>query len=116
MSPSTKEILTNKEVIAINQDPAGRQPYLILNWNQNQLVWVKLLDNGDYAIGLFNLGDDTSHMDFYWWDMGLCTAAGYAFSLRDLWKHEELGVFKEGLGTNVPGHGCLILRAKLVKV
>ena len=115
MSPSTKEILTNKEVIAINQDLAGRQPYLILNWNQNQLVWVKLLENGDYAIGLFNLGDDTSHMDFYWWDMGLCSAAGYGFALRDLWKHEDMGVYREGLGINVPGHGCLMLRAKLVK-
>lgn len=115
MDEATKKILMNPEIIAINQDPGCRQPYLILNWDNNQLVWVKLLEGGDFAIGMFNLGDNDRHMDVNWWDMGITAAAGCALSLRDLWKHEELGVFPEAFGIDIPAHDCLMLRAKLVR-
>lgn len=57
MTPETKKILTNKELIAINQDPAYRQPYRLNGiWqNDNMLTYAKNLANGDIAIGLFNL-------------------------------------------------------------
>lgn len=115
MDAFTMETLTNPEIIAVNQDPAFRQPYLILNWGREQLVWAKQLEGGDYALGLFNLADDSRHMDFYWWDLGLPAAAGYALAIRDLWQHEDVGVFPEGMGLDVPAHGCRMFRARLTR-
>lgn len=116
MTKETADILMNPEVIAINQDLSCRQPYLI-NDDREHMVWVKLLDNGDFAIGLFNMGDDPRCMFIPWVDFGLDKNCGKALSLRDVWKHEELGVFEDMYYSPVIGtHECLLLRAKLVDV
>ena len=110
MTPATKEILTNKDVIEINQDIECRGPYCIKQWNNPDNVFslVKPLANGDYAIGMFNFGDRAGEMSLQFWDIGL--------SVYDCWKHEELGTFTERFVTTVEPHGCAVLRAKVVKV
>lgn len=115
MTPATREILLNREMIAINQDPEGRQPYIAINANNERFVWVKPLENGDYAILFANLADSGQRIWVSWWDLGLPHASGYAFQLRDLWKHEDLGVFKDGFGPGMPAHSCVVVRASLVK-
>lgn len=118
MTPATKEILTNKDVIAINQDIECRGPYCIKQWNNPDNVFslVKPLANGDYAIGMFNFGDRAGEMSLQFWDIGLPAASGRGLSMYDCWKHEELGVFTERFVTTVEPHGCMVLRAKVVKV
>lgn len=118
MTPATKEILTNKDVIAINQDIECRGPYCIRQWNNPDNVFslVKPLANGDYAIGMFNFGDRAGEMSLQFWDIGLTTASGRGLSVYDCWKHEELGTFTERFVTTVEPHGCVVLRAKVVKV
>ena len=118
MTPATKEILTNKDVIAINQDIECRGPYCIKQWNNPDNVFslVKPLSNGDYAIGMFNFGDRAGEMSLQFWDIGLTTASGRGLSVYDCWKHEELGTFTERFVTTVEPHGCAVLRAKVVKV
>ena len=118
MTPATKEILTNKDVIAINQDIECRGPYCIKQWNNPDNVFslVKPLSNGDYAIGMFNFGDRAGEMSLQFWDIGLTTASGRGLSVSDCWKHEELGTFTERFCTTVEPHGCVVLRAKVVKV
>lgn len=118
MTPATKEILTNKDVIAINQDIECRGPYCIKQWNNPDNVFslVKPLANGDYAIGMFNFGDRAGEMSLQFWDIGLTTASGRGLSLYDCWKHEELGTFTERYAATVEPHGCIMLRAKVVKV
>ncbi len=118
MTPATKEILTNKDVIAINQDIECRGPYCIKQWNNPDNVFslVKPLANGDYAIGMFNFGDRAGEMSLQFWDIGLTTASGRGLSVYDCWKHEELGTFTERFCTTVEPHGCVVLRAKVVKV
>lgn len=118
MTPATKEILTNKDVIAINQDIECRGPYCIKQWNNPDNVFslVKPLANGDYAIGMFNFGDRAGEMSLQFWDIGLTTASGRGLSVYDCWKHEELGTFTERFVTTVEPHGCVVLRAKVVKV
>lgn len=118
MTPATKEILTNKDVIAINQDIECRGPYCIKQWNNPDNVFslVKPLSNGDYAIGMFNFGDRAGEMSLQFWDIGLTTASGRGLSVYDCWKHEELGTFTERFCTTVEPHGCVVLRAKVVKV
>lgn len=118
MTPATKEILTNKDVIAINQDIECRGPYCIKQWNNPDNVFslVRPLSNGDYAIGMFNFGDRAGEMSLQFWDIGLTTASGRGLSVYDCWKHEELGTFTERFCTTVEPHGCVVLRAKVVKV
>lgn len=118
MTPATKEILTNKDVIAINQDIECRGPYCIKQWNNPDNVFslVKPLSNGDYAIGMFNFGDRAGEMSLQFWDIGLTTASGRGLFVYDCWKHEELGTFTERFCTTVEPHGCVVLRAKVVKV
>lgn len=118
MTPATKEILTNKDVIAINQDIECRGPYCIKQWNNPDNVFslVKPLSNGDYAVGMFNFGDRAGEMSLQFWDIGLTTASGRGLSVYDCWKHEELGTFTERFCTTVEPHGCKVLRAKVVKV
>ena len=118
MTPATKEILTNKDVIAINQDIECRGPYCIKQWNNPDNVFslVKPLANGDYAIGMFNFGDRAGEMSLQFWDIGLSAASGRGLSIYDCWKHEELGVFTERYSTTVEPHGCIVLRAKVVKL
>ncbi len=118
MTPATKEILTNKEIIAINQDIECRGPYCIKQWNNPDNVFslVKPLANGDYAVGMFNFGDRAGEMSLQFWDIGLTTASGRGLSIYDCWKHEELGTFTERFCTTVEPHGCVVLRAKVVKV
>ena len=118
MTSATKEILTNKDVIAINQDIECRGPYCIKQWNNPDHVFslVKPLANGEYAIGMFNFGDRAGEMSLQFWDIGLPAASGRGLSVYDCWKHEELGTFTERFVTTVEPHGCAVLRAKVVKV
>ncbi|HAN21895.1 MAG: alpha-galactosidase [Clostridiales bacterium GWF2_36_10] len=114
MSDSTKDILMNKDIIAINQDSAARQPYLADN-NPNVMTWVKPLEGGDVAIGFFNLTDSNQCPFLPFDNIGLNRSTGKALQLTNLWTGEDLGVFKDIYRTPVmEPHTCLVLRGKLV--
>ena len=116
MTEETKQILMNSEVIAINQDASGRQPYLTNN-DRDHMIWIKLLSNGDFAIGLFNFGDNPTRMFVPWVEIGLDKNCGKGLSLRDVWKKEELGVFEDMYFSPVIGaHECQLLRGKLADI
>ncbi|MEK4075129.1 glycoside hydrolase family 27 protein [Paenibacillus sp. FSL M7-0656] len=115
----TKDILLNPDLIAINQDVEARGAYRIKpepQWFHTDDVFmlVKVLTDGDLAIGFFNLSDSQRELSLQFWDMGLPYAAGYALSLYDCWEHQELGVFRERFAPVVAAHDCLVVRAKLV--
>lgn len=120
MSEETKSILMNREVIAINQDPAGRQPFLLHGGHElydlKAYIWAKLLNNGDFAIGMFNMEENASHMTFSAADLGFGRTSGRRLVLTDLWTGEEqpmLGGIEVAM--SVEGHGCKMFRAKAVK-
>ena len=119
MSDATKNILMNKDVIAVNQDPEGRGAYL-LNSNGwagvNVKILVKALENGDYAICMVNFGDHRGMGTICFWDMGLPAASGYGFELYDCWEHEVIGRYSERYSCDIESHDCKFLRAKLVKM
>jgi alpha-galactosidase len=112
--PATMEILSNKELIAVDQDPEVRQPWLV-RMDDERLVCVRPLAGGDYAIGLFNLSDTQKRVDLEFWDMGLDASSGCALALRDLWAHEDIGVVSEHIDSKLEPHDCLVYRAHLVK-
>lgn len=80
------ELLTNDEVIAVNQ--AGRPGHPV-SMETKQQVWYANNGDGTYSVALFNLGDQSAEVKFKWSDLGLNGPA----SIRDLWSHSELGNF-----------------------
>ena len=117
MSEATKETLLNKAVIAVNQDEGYRQPFRCgHHWNHAEVpVWAKMLENGDIALGAFNLSDGFSDPFISFDTLGLNRATGKALALTDLWTGEEIGVYKDIFRFKaIPAHGCVMLRAKVV--
>lgn len=116
MDDETREILTNRDVIDINQDIECRGPYVIKHHDDMAFTLVKPLSNGDLAIGMFNLFDETSELPLLFWDMGIPAAAGMGLEMYDCWEHKTVGTFSERFISYVEPFGCKVYRAKLVKV
>lgn len=115
-----KKILLNKGFIAINQDAEARGCYMVVpqpQWFQTNeaFILVKVLSDGDLAIGLFNLTDDKREMSLQFWDLGISTGSGIRLSLHDVWEDSDLGVFSERFHPVVEAHDCVIVRAHVVK-
>jgi len=106
MSAETKEILMNKEVIAIDQDSLGKQGDRYQAEAQLE-VWSRPLANGDKAIALFNRGRIPLTMTVDLRGLGYTDAV----QLRDLWQHKDLGSFKGSYEALLVPHGVVLLRA-----
>ena len=78
MSATTREILLNREVIAVDQDSAGHQGHRIAQSGDLE-VWAKPLADGGQAVALFNRGAATATMTVHWIELGL----GGALTVRD---------------------------------
>ena len=104
MSDSIKEILLNKEVIAIDQDKAGHQGVRIRQ-DGEQEVWKKALEKGA-AVALFNRGKDAARMTVKWSEAGV---AGQNPKVRDLWAHKDINAPGE-YTVEVPSHGVVMLK------
>ena len=105
MTPETKEMLTNPEVIAVDQDAKGVQGHRV--WDQGPLeIWVKPLADRSQAVGLFNRGESILKMTLDFKVLGLTGSA----KLRDLWERRDLGVAQQSYTTDVPKHGVVLLR------
>ncbi|MBP1967882.1 NPCBM/NEW2 domain-containing protein [Paenibacillus aceris] len=106
MSQATKDILLNKEVIAVNQDPLGVQATKIID-NGDIEVLVKPLANGDKAVALLNRGAQATKISVTATDVGLPASEGYI--LRDLWQHFSKGSTGT-INADVPSHGTAMFR------
>ncbi len=105
MSAATKEILLNREVIAVDQDSLGKQASPIKKGDLN--MWIKPLADGSVAVGFVNMGAAETTASVQLSDLGLGTQVK---SARDLWQHADV-VFKNGgYSAKVPSHGTLMLR------
>jgi len=107
MSPETLEILTDKEVIAVDQDAKGTQGHRIAQEGPLE-VWAKPLADGGVAVGLFNRGESTNPVTVTFRDIGLPGSV----NVRNLWTHKDLGSFDGSYTTEVPMHGAVLLRIK----
>jgi alpha-galactosidase len=105
MTAETKELLTNSEVIAVDQDAKGVQGHRA--WEEGPLeIWIKPLADGSQAVGLFNRGESPLTMRL---DAKLI-AVSPASKLRDLLDHKDLGPIHESYSTEVPTRGVVLLR------
>jgi alpha-galactosidase len=108
MTPETKALLANKEVIAIDQDPLGiraRQIWLSALPASTE-AWLKPLSDGSEAVALFNRGSTSAEVPLHWLELGLPTVA----VARDLWQQIDVPVKPEGYRTTLPPHGSALLR------
>ena len=107
MQPEIVDILTNSEVIAVNQDVLGRQGRKVRDDGDLE-IWSKDLHDGSRAVVLFNRGEQEQDMDVTWPEIGY--TASLDALVRDLWSHEDLGTFAGSYSTTVPSHGVVMLR------
>jgi alpha-galactosidase len=106
MSQTISEILTNREVIAIDQDRDGKQGRRIAKSGEQE-IWARPLAGGAQAIALFNHGADTATMTVKWAEVGMQHAPAHA---RDLWAHSDLKMNGPEYSVAVPAHGVVLLR------
>jgi alpha-galactosidase len=103
----TLNLLTNDEVLALDQDPLGSQAAPVIKKGDIQ-VWKKKLADGNYAVGIFNLGKETGSFAFNFSEAGL----NGSVKLRDLWRQKDLGSFKDKYEVKVPSHGVVLIKVK----
>lgn len=103
----TLSLLTNDEVIDVDQDPLGK-PGRRAAYAEGCEVWVRDLEDGSKAVGLFNRGELEATVTAHWSDLGL---QGNQI-VRDLWRQKDLGTFSGEFHAAVPRHGVVLLRLR----
>ena len=117
MSKITKEILTNKEVIAVDQDKAGIEGFKYKDQDSLE-VWVKLLQNDDWAICFLNRSHNPIKVDFNWKDEIITdsifnktlNAKDNNYKIRNLWTKSNEGDTQRPLEAMLPSHDVIMLR------
>lgn len=101
----TMGLLTNDEVIAVDQDPAARPARKA--WHQgNFQVWMKELSDGSVAAGFFNTGKEKGILKVNLKELGLSGA----YEARDLWKRADQGTVQGDMAVELNGHGVSMFR------
>lgn len=117
MDEATVEILTNKEVIAVDQDPLGVQGYKCFakdNWE----IWGKPLTNGELALCFLNRTLDKVKVEYNWHEFPIKDDEfGYqypfndkTYKIRDLWKHKDIGTTAKVFKGEILPHDVIMLR------
>jgi len=104
---TTRDILLNKEVIAVDQDSLGVQGMVVEDYPPELQVWMKPLADGSKAVVLFNRASVPSPMTANWGAIGIKTKQA---RVRDLWAHKDLGTIDDRYTATVPSHGVVMLR------
>jgi len=109
MRPQIHDILTNKEVIAVDQDALGREGERVAK-NGELEVWAKQLKDGSRAVILLNRGESEQEITANWEDLGYpATLSG---AVRDLWDHKDLGKKTGKFSARVAPHGVVMVTVK----
>jgi alpha-galactosidase len=109
MSADIRDILTNKEVIAIDQDPLGREGRRVKRTDGLE-VWAKQLADGGRAVALLNRSAAEANITVAWTDLGY--PEHVAAKVRDLWAKKDLGEATGSFSASVPSHGVMLVRVE----
>jgi alpha-galactosidase len=105
LDPFTTGLLGNDEVLAVDQDPLGKQAGRKAKDGALE-VWARPLADGTIAVGLFNRGGVPAEVTVRWADLGLTGEQ----PTRDLWRQKDLGAFTDSFKTTVARHGAVLLK------
>lgn len=119
MDKDTHEILTNKEVIAIDQDSLGEQGRRFMDMGEKE-IWAKPLANGELAVCFMNRTETPWNLDYNWHAQTIYFANEVnmrlnEYKVRDLWKHKDIGTTAKNTKATIPAHGVLMVRLSKVK-
>ena len=103
----TLGLLTNDEVLEVDQDPLGRQAARVTQEGALE-VWAKDMEDGSKAVGLVNRGGAKAVVTARWKDLGISGPQ----KVRDLWRQKEMGVFSDDYHAEIPSHGCVLVRLR----
>ncbi|HTJ79858.1 MAG TPA: putative Ig domain-containing protein [Rariglobus sp.] len=106
LDPFTFSLLTNDEVLAVDQDELGRQATRVSADKDAPDVYIKPLADGTWAVGLFNRKPDPASVKVSWSDLKLSGSQ----PVRDLWRQKDLGTFADGFSATVQSHGVVLIR------
>jgi len=109
LKPEIHAILTNKEVIAVDQDPRGRQGRKVRDDGDFE-VWSKELVDGSRAVVLFNRSACEAEISISWSEIGYPEYLNA--QVRDLWLKQDMGEFKGAYSAKVPSHGVVMVKVK----
>src|SRR5450759_2588803 len=98
----TLSLLTNDEIIEVDQDPLGKSGYRVSKIEDME-VWIKHLEDNSVAVGLFNRGKEPVKVTALWSDLGIKGKQ----KVRDLWRQKDLGNFDEKYNAMVERHGAV---------
>ena len=105
LDPFTLSLLTNDEVLEVNQDPLGRQAGPVAKAAEHEVL-AKDLEDGSKAVGLFNLAEEENEVAVRWSDLGI----EGEHSVRDLWRQKDLGGHSGEFTARVPRHGVVLVK------
>jgi len=105
-----RELILNREVIAIDQDPMGYSGMIVVNNNNVSTIWKKPLANGDVAVAFLNFdeGGTPSQLQVTWQQLGF--QSGSSWKVRDLWTQRDLPVATSNITSNVNCHSATLYR------
>ena len=101
----TLNLLTNDEVLEVNQDPLGIQAREAVKLDSKKVL-AKEMEDGSLAVGLFNCGGTETEVMVNWADLGVKGKQ----TIRDLWRQKDIGVFEKEFKTKVPSHGVVLVK------
>jgi alpha-galactosidase len=105
LTPFTLGLLTNDEVIDIDQDELGKEATSVSK-KGNSVVYAKPLADGSWAAGLYNLGATPASVTLNWTDIQRSGTQ----RVRDLWRQKDLGQFTDSFSANVIPHGVVLVK------
>ena len=106
MTEEVRAILTNPEVIAIDQDPLGKEGYRFMKHPGKQ-IWAKELANGAWAVCFFNDSDEAVQLRIDWNNL---TFLKGSYKVRDLWQGKDLGTASGEFRASLPRHDAILLK------
>ena len=107
MNDDILKILTDKEVIALDQDPLGKQGTRVID-EEGREVWVKELSDGNWAVCMLNDSPEDTQMSLAWSDIP--ALSGKTYNVRDLWAKKDLGTTQTNYSGNVVSHDVALFR------
>lgn len=116
LNEQTLRLVTNRELLRIDQDGECRPPIIRdCLWDDTSRVMLKMLDNNEYAIAFYNMGEKDRTLPMLFTEFGLPAHSGYGFKVRNLFTGEDEGFYKEYMRIPVKAHDCAVYRAQLVR-
>jgi len=102
----TKAVLTNDELLDIDQDPLGHAAARVFQGSDGSEVWARDLSDGTHAVALLNPQSTDRTVTAKWSDIGISGSQ----PVRDLWLHKDLGAMSDSYSVLVPSHGTVVIK------